>query len=298
MVRDLDALEMLIAVANAGSLSGASEALRISRTTLTRRIEQLEASLGLALIDRDAKLVTLTAAGSALVREGALVLSAARALEQSAREAAGRSHRLRMAAPSGIGWGLFGPLLQSSSVMLDGLVVELCYVDRVVHPVRDAFDLVLAFEPAKDENLRCRAYTGLVWRLGASRGYLERHGAPRDARELAGHRLCAVSLPGGPAVDAWPLRDGGSVSVAPWFVSNSIETVASMASTGQGIALLPSILPGGSELDSVLEDAVGVDGTLYLITYKRLGDTATGKRFASVLDAILRQIQDAGPLRR
>ena len=134
----------------------------------------------------------------------------------------------------------------------------------------------------------------MSWRCIGSAAYFQSAGVPARVEHLRRHRLAAVVQPGAPPPRSWPLRGGGAQSVSPWFVSDSIDAVGQVVTSGQALALLPSLLELAPSLSQVLwsgdEHDVGVDSMLYLVTHRRLGSSSSGKQVATLLDAVVRTL--------
>lgn len=294
MVRDLVAVEVLVVLGREKTIARTSKVLGIPRTTVNRRIAQLEQHLGLPLVERHGAGVRLTPAGHTVAARGSEVLDSARSLEMAAHEAAGRARQVRVAVPSGLGWGVFEALLRPHASLLSGLTIDMSYVSRSVHPIADGFDLVLSFVPAEDPNLICRPFVVVSWRCIGAAAYFQSAGVPSRLEHLGRHRLAAVVQPGAPPPGSWPLRGGGAQPVSPWFVSDSIDAVGQVVTSGQALALLPSLLELAPSLSQVLwsgdEHDVGVDSMLYLVTHRRLGSSSSGKQVATLLDAVVRAL--------
>lgn len=294
-LHDLEALEMLTVLSETGSVLATSRRLNLPRTTVKRRLEQLEAALGVELLSPQGNRLRLTRAGEAVARGSVEVLTSARRLQQAARDEDSRAHLFRIALPNGLSWGMFAPLLGSRADLFDDLSIELVNVDHEVHPVREGFDLVVSFKRPTDEGLMCRVFGTLSWRCLVTREYLARHGRPERPEDLVRHKLASVSMPGCPGPRVWPLRRGGTIDVAPWFVGNSIEPVQQLVLTGRALALLPTLVEVPPPFQQVLfgdrPDDVGVEGELFLVTPQSLARTVSGRSIARLADAATAQLQ-------
>jgi LysR family transcriptional regulator, regulator for bpeEF and oprC len=158
---DLDAVLMVMALAREGSVAKASQSLGLSRSTLTRRVEELEKALGVRLVERGPRHLRLTEAGRLLVEQGAPLVDSARRVESALR--AHPRPRLRGAIPPGLAWDLLEPLLNLKDPALADLRFEIVYTDREVHPVRDDFDMVLSLAPPTDGSLYSLSLQRFAW---------------------------------------------------------------------------------------------------------------------------------------
>ncbi|MEM9460691.1 MAG: LysR family transcriptional regulator [Myxococcota bacterium] len=280
---DLDAVVVVMTLAREGSLAGASRALGQPRSTLTRRLEQLERDLGVRLVERTSRHFRLTEAGHRLVERGAAVVDAARQVEATLQ--AGRRMRLRIAAPPGLGLDVLQPFLRFDEQNVADLGFEFVFTDRQLHPIRDDFDLVASFAPPTDGDLFCQTVERFRWQCVASAAYLERYGSPATPADLTAHACIALDVHGGISPYAWPLYTGGVQHLDPRFISTSMSAVLEMIFADQGIGLLPADFSFRMrELVAVLPSQIGAEGKLYLSMGQRLSDTERGRRVRAFVD--------------
>lgn len=289
---DLDAVFIIMTLAQDGSLARASRTLGLPRTTLARRVDLLEKQLGVRLVERSQRHLRLTEAGRLLVQQGAPLLDSARQVEAMLQ--ARQQYRLRAALPPGIGWDLLEPLLKLDDEVTAGIGFEIVYTDRELHPIRDDFDLVVSFAPPTDGTLYCRSLLRFAWRCVATPAYLAAQGTPRHAAALTEHLCIALRVLGGVSPFQWPLRAGGSQMLSPWFVSTSLHASLLMVLADRGIGLLPDIpTESAGHLVPVLPDEIGVDGELYLSMGQRLSDSQRGRRMKALIEKARRHLLQA-----
>jgi DNA-binding transcriptional LysR family regulator len=237
---DMDELRALLAVAETGSVLAASERLRMTRTTLRRRLESLEARIGAALVTRGHTGAELTAAGEEAAQHARVILKEANALLASARAAGDVViGPLRILVPTGLPPMIIASLFTTLRQTHPGLHVDIRTSDD---PVADGFeDVDIAF------HFGARIETG-PWvtrvvhptreRLVASPAYLAARGTPQTLDDLAEHDLIAWRRP-----DAdprlWPTADGVGLPVNPLLIHADIHTLRTVVMTGGGIGLLP-----------------------------------------------------------
>lgn len=262
---DLEELRALLAVADTGSFLTAAKTLRLSRATLRRRIDQLEARAGVLLVDRTRVGVSLTTAGSVLAARGRLMVQEVSALIQSVREVGTEpSGILRVLLPVGLPPHALTPLLGYVHSRYPRLHFRLHFSDDPAGGLVEDVDLAVHFGETSPkgpwvarELLRIR-----VW-LVASAAYLAQRGTPRTIADLAHHDLLAWECPGEDG-KLWPLRGGGTFAVSPMLITRHIHLIRQFAIAGHGIALVPDAMlpdPGVPEgaLVSVLPELVSRD---------------------------------------
>ncbi len=139
---DLGAVELFVRIAELQSFRGAGDAMGVPRTTVSRRIAELEGALGTRLLQRTTRRVELTSAGKAYLRACSpalgTILEAGRALATSSDETAGR---LRVTAPVTLGETLLGEIVAECLARHPQMSIELVLTDRHVELVAEKFDL-------------------------------------------------------------------------------------------------------------------------------------------------------------
>lgn len=261
---DLESLRALLQVVDSGSFQRASRHLGISRTSLRRRIEGLEAEVGAPLLLRDAVGVRLTVAGSVVVEQGRSVLESSRALLADARAAAeDATGILRVIEPVGIPLTAHVQTILATHGAAPKLRIFVRHVEDPLSYRREPCELILHEGPAPEKGTWfSRVIVRHRLRVLASPAYLRAHGAPQRVSDLVDHEILYWKRPGQP-LDAWPLLGGGTVKVSPWFVSADLSLMRALASHGGGLLLAlqspfvsePEALP----LLPVLDDHIGCD---------------------------------------
>ena len=236
---DLNAIQIFVKVIEAEGFSGASRALALPKSTLSRKVQELEVSLGTPLVHRNTRGVTLTEAGRSFYeRCRQIIAQVAAAVEDTQSESADLRGLLRLTAPVGIGQSLVQPSLTQFLAQHPKLRAELVLTDERMNVVRDGFDLALRMGDLADSELRVRRLAVFERILCASPAYVATSGEPHDPDELAGHACIVIRRE--PA--SWELEGaGGSVRVpVSWrLCTNNITAIRAAALEGGGIAALP-----------------------------------------------------------
>lgn len=236
---DIEAIHALVTVSERGSAQAAAKALGVSRATIRRRLDDLEATAGVALLHRDASGARLTPAGMALVERGRYAVEAAHGALEAARLAASSvSGVVRVVIPVGMQMQLAAQLLDGARLTLPGLrIVVVERSDPVAYT--GEFEVMLHFgPPPTDDRLYSRVLRRAPVSLFASPTYLAAHGAPEDPAALAAHPLFVWQGGTWPA-SRLPLRAGGGVEVEPWLVTPNINLIRRLAALGGGIGFAP-----------------------------------------------------------
>ncbi len=197
---DLNAVRMLVQVAEARSFTVAAGQLGLSQSGLSRAIGRLEATLGVKLLQRNTRNVALTPDGRQFVDQVAPLLCG---LEDAERQLADRpctpSGTLKISAPSMFGRKVLVPLLGPLLQRHPQLQVEAVLSDRLVDLVEEGFDAALRTGVIADQRIVARPLRPLRWVTVASPDYLDRLWRARRCGRLAGS-----CLPGGTQPAQWP----------------------------------------------------------------------------------------------
>jgi DNA-binding transcriptional LysR family regulator len=234
---EVGAAELFVRVAELQSFRGAADALGVPRSTVSRRISELERALGTPLLQRTTRRVELTSVGKTYLRAVgpalATILEAGRAISTSFEETAGR---LRVTAPVNFGEGLLADVVAECLARHPQMSIELVLTDHHVELVAEKFDLAFRAGNLKDTSLVAHELGRAQLRCFATREYLQERGTPRTPRDLLRHD-CIVFAPharGG----RWTFRSRGrsvDVPVRGRLVVNSIPLALDAALRGLGI---------------------------------------------------------------
>ena len=219
----------------------AADQLGLHVSAVSRAVAALETRLGVRLLQRTTRQVGLTEAGRAhLARCEALLAELQEA--ESAASALGGALRgtLRVSAPTGLGLTHITPALADFLAEHPHLALDLHLSNRNVDLVEEGFDLAIRVGALRDSRLAARRLGDSRRILVASPGYVERHGAPRRAAELASHACLVLDV--GALPERWMLqRRGGrsTVRANTALRSNNALALLDACRAGAGIALLP-----------------------------------------------------------
>lgn len=242
---DYNDLALLVRVAEAPTLTAAARALDVPKSTLSRRLADLEARLGVALLRRGARKIHLSEAGAALVAQcGPLFARIEEAEAALARDGEAARGSLRISAPADFGVHVCAPIVQAFLREHAGIGVDVLYDDRVVDIAAERFDVALRIGAVKDTSLVVRTIGSVGAAVVASPDYVARRGAPAQPGDLATHD-CLV-FTSSPFTASWSLThaDGrvATVEVPHRLAANSLAVVREAARAGLGVARLPDYL--------------------------------------------------------
>lgn len=234
---EISSLAVFVQAASAGSLSGAARRLKLTPMAATRRLATLEANLGVRLIQRTTRSVSLTAEGESFLPYAMAMVEA----EEAGRAALSPSRHgatglLRVTAPAAFGRKVVTPLIPPLLLEHPGLRIDLQLTDSVVDIVHSGIDVAIRIAPLRDSSMIARRLAMNPRVLCAAPAYLARCGAPRVVADLAEHECLALS-----GVTHWPFAIAGKerlVRVAGRFTASTIEGVRVACIGGAGLALL------------------------------------------------------------
>ncbi|MEM8753811.1 MAG: LysR family transcriptional regulator [Pseudomonadota bacterium] len=269
MPTDWDKLRVFHAVAAAGSLTHAGETLNLSQSAVSRQIRGLEESLGATLFHRHARGLILTEQGE-LLYEAAVDMAARLNLAAARIKDAREEDRgdLRVSATHGLGSLWLAPRLVRFFNAHPDISVELLLTEEVLDlPMREA-DVALMLRQPEQADLIRRPLVDSAIRFYASRGYVERYGAPRDAADFRNHRLISYRAdyksPLPQEVTGW-LAEMTEIEHLSDLSVNNYFAVMQAAETGIGIAPLPDYLSAlNQDLVQVAPDLVSPTFTIYI----------------------------------
>lgn len=240
---ELESLRLFVEVVDSGGFNRAAHRLGVSKSVVSRRIAQMESALGVRLLSRTTRGISLTDAGAEFKARAERILSdydeAREAVALRGGEVVGL---LRLAAPLSFGVRHVAPVLADLAARHPRLELDVSYSDRLVDIIGERFDAAIRIGTMEDSALVARRIAPVRAVVVASPDYLERHGRPATPADLAGH---ACLLYTGSRQADWPFRSGKRlVSVRPQgrLRSDSGEAIVQWALAGQGVAMVPTFL--------------------------------------------------------
>lgn len=236
----LRALQYLLKVADSLSFSRAAKTFGVPASSISRRIADLEAELGVELLHRTTRTVRLTEIGALYleqVRAGLAQLNDAE--ELVGLRSSTPSGTLRISAMPGYGQLLLMPALQDFGERYPDIVLDVHLSDALVDLGRDQIDIAIRGGRQPQDRVVMRKLDPNRFILAASPHYLAQMGTPRTLDDLQGHR--ALMYRGPNAVIKWQgLDDDGwrEIPIAPAFISNDGASLIAMACKHRGLVLL------------------------------------------------------------
>jgi DNA-binding transcriptional LysR family regulator len=247
---DWDDFRLLLSVVQLGSFARAASALGIQQPTVSRRIERLEATLGVRLIDRTSRGSALTPEGQRVVAELNVAHNALLKVVQGAQGAESRLDDVKLLSTDGIAVYWLVRFLPFLFEMHPGLEFRIFTTTDFEAEQRGHFDLSIHYTQPTNPNLITTRLGTLHFIPYGSPGYFAKHGRPETTADLARHRLLDYILY---IIDkgTWMTRLPAALGEGrAQFFTNSSAALAESVRAGAGIALLPTY---GSVFEKGLE---------------------------------------------
>jgi DNA-binding transcriptional LysR family regulator len=233
----LEAMSIVLAVAEAGSLSAAARHLNTPPATVSRKIAELEQHLRAKLFDRSTRKLTLTDSGLSYVAALKRILGD---LSEADRAATGEytkpTGELTVTAPVGLGRLHLIPILAEFLRAYPDIDIRLVLADRILGLPEDHVDVALRIGTLPDSRLIALRLGTIRRVVCASPAYLEARGTPRTPDDLAGHDFIVYEGFLGP--DVWKfVRDGAEVAITvqPRLVVSNLDAACDAARAGIGL---------------------------------------------------------------
>jgi DNA-binding transcriptional LysR family regulator len=229
-------LEIFTVVARFGSFSAAARELELTPSAVSRTVARIETRLGVRLILRTTRSLTLTAEGQSYLSAARRILADLNDAEQAIADQGAPRGRVRVSAAQGHGRLCIVPLLGDFVARHPGILVDISLTDAVVDVAAGQADVAVRFGPLADSPLTARRLgeTGRV--VVASPAYLAAHGTPRTPDDLHAHNCLSFNFRR--AEPVWPFIEDGQarvLTVQGDIEANNGETLVQLALQGVGI---------------------------------------------------------------
>lgn len=236
----LNHMSYFVEVVKARSFHGAAQALGMPNSTLSRKISELEKSIGLRLLHRTTRKIELTEAGLLYYERCRRIVDEARlAHEQLGEMLAQPQGGLRISVPSDFAIVVLAPVIREFAEHYPGITFDFDLTPRNVDLVSEPFDLAIRMGNQPDSGLIARKLGALPRYYYASPAYLQKNGTPVDPQRLTDHECLLMRTD---KSSSWTLYRGSkaeTVKVGGKFQMNSIGMMRRLAQMGVGIAMLP-----------------------------------------------------------
>jgi DNA-binding transcriptional LysR family regulator len=238
-------IEAFVTVVEAGSFSAAAERLETAKSAISRRVSALEERLGVKLLNRTTRRLSLTDNGRAFFERAGRILADLQEAEQSVSDADCELRgRIRLAAPLSFGLRHLSPAINRFAATHPEVRFDLDLNDRQVNIVEEGFDMAIRIGKLTDSSLIARRLSPIRMVAAASPDYLVAHGTPATPAELADH--LGLRYTNTPRQQFWRFTDDQghehSPAVPDRLTANNGELLARAAIDGLGVTVQPTFI--------------------------------------------------------
>jgi len=237
---------VFVAVVECGGFSSAARLLGISKSAVSKRINVLEHTLGVKLLHRTTRKLSLTELGEHYYEHAAKAYSSAQDAEDAVAQLQGEPQgRLRINVPMSFGRLHVAPMIPKFLHRHPKISIDMVMDDKVLDLVGDGFDLAIRSGNLPSSSLIARELAPLNSALCASPSYLEKYGTPQTLSDLEQHNCLVFSH--SQDIRAWTFTKGDaqqSVEVSGNYQVNNSEAIREALLNDVGIARLPTFVAG------------------------------------------------------
>ncbi|MFN4326309.1 MAG: LysR family transcriptional regulator [Azonexus sp.] len=242
-----DDIRYFLELARNGSLSGAARHLGVEHSTVARRVEALEQSLGIRLFDRLPKAWSLTAEGETLIAQAGRLDDEVQAFSRTALGVSSLQGTVRISAPPVLAGHFLAPRLAAMRARWHNIDLEVIGESRQANLARGEADLAIRMSRPTAPGLVARCIGQVGYGLYAACGYTRR---PADRWEFLGYDDPLVQVP----QQRWLSQIAGNRRFV--FRSNDLTALLNATRQGLGVAILPHFLAAGDDSLSLVSDPV------------------------------------------
>ena len=237
-------MKTFAAVVDGGSFVQAADLLGMSKPTVSRYVADLELRLGVRLLQRTTRKLSLTEEGRAFYGRCKTVLADVElAEEEITSKSVAIKGLVRVNVPVSFGLLELAPLWPGFMAQYPDVVLDITLADRVVDLVEEGYDLAVRIARLPNSSLVSRQLASARMVLCASPGYLRKHGKPKHPSDLTQHAVMSYSLLA--TGDQWEFEgpEGKvAVTVKPVMRTNSGDTCIAAARMHRGVVFQPSFM--------------------------------------------------------
>ncbi|WP_413665646.1 LysR family transcriptional regulator [Microbulbifer sp. CNSA002] len=240
------AIPIFVTVAETGGFSPAAKLLGISKSAVSKRVTQLELQLGVKLLHRTTRKLSLTEAGEHFYEHARIAYKSAKDAQDAVLQLQGEPRgRLRINAPMSFGRLHLAPLIPVFMKRYPEISIDMILDDKVVDLVGEGFDIAIRGGDLPDTSLIARKIAPLKSVLCASPSYLKEFGEPTELEQLTAHNCLIFTY--SRDVKEWGfIKDNHlhTIEVKGNYQINNSEALREALLQGVGIGRLPTFVAG------------------------------------------------------
>jgi LysR family transcriptional regulator, regulator for bpeEF and oprC len=269
----LQAMQVFVRVVETGGVTRAADSLGVPKATATTLIQKLEATLGVRLLNRTTRRVSVTPDGAAYYDRCLAILSLVRDTEESlGKQHATPRGRLRVDVPTLMARSVFVPALPQFFARYPDIELALASSERRADLIEEGIDCAVWSGEIEESNFVARRVGFLYFATCAAPAYLEKHGEPAHPNDLVRHRCINHFSPRTGKVSDWVFSKGRvrvQTSLQGYVALEDENSYVAAAEAGLGIAQIPAFVLKESmergSLDLVLGDWFPEPSPLYVV---------------------------------
>lgn len=241
----LGLITTFIRVVENGSIAAAARAKGMSPAAVSQSISRLESHLGVRLLSRTTRSMTLTESGKRYFEKVRHIPHDVDVASQAASLETKPQGALCIATTAAFGRYVLAPLMPAFKTAYPDIDIELISTDRNVDHRREGVDVSIRIEAQLNDQLIARKIASLPFIFCAAPAYLGRAGIPESPEELSQHACLVFRYPTDGRFLPWTFMVDGQLVTAklnPGFISDDIDIIANIAVNGGGIARLASFI--------------------------------------------------------
>ena len=238
-------IEGFVQVVETGSFSQAATRLKLTKSTLSRRVAHLEARLGVQLLNRTTRKISLTEAGGDLYKRCSIILADLEEAESVAGAGQTKlSGTLRIAAPTSFGQMHLRPVIADFMRKHQHITVDIDFNDRRVDIVEEGFDVAVRIGVLSDSSLIARKLVPIRSLVVGAPAFWDHYGRPKSPQDLRGLPALRYSnIPRPEQIPYWGSGgEQGAVTAPIRLLANDGQILAETAISGCGFVIEPSFL--------------------------------------------------------
>ena len=289
---DWNQVRAFLATVEEGSFSGAARALKTTQPTIGRQISELEAKLGVTLVERSVRGPTLTEAGRDLLDHVRTMGEAATLISMvAASKSEDVTGEVTVTATDLLSASILPGLLAPLREMAPGIRVRIVASADMQNLTQREADIAIRHVRPEQPDLIAKHVGDFRANLYATTSYLDRVGRPRSPRDIAAYDFVGNADPERLMA---PLHNMGIPARAESFVMSSASGVVAweLVKAGYGVSMQPEVLGDGEPgIEKVLPDLPSLEFPIWLVTHREL---QTSRRIRIVFDLLARSMAEAG----
>jgi len=239
MLENLSDLRLFVEIARLSSISAAGKKLHLSPAVASKRLQRLEENLGLLLVNRTTRQVSLTEEGQSTFNKALIILDAVDELGINGTNISAKTvkGRIRLTSPASFGRKIVAPCLSEFLGQYPLVKIELILDDMKTDLLKEGIDLAITIAPLNESNFIVRKVAENKKILVAGKSYIAQYGKPADFQDLKNHNALILGNYVKWSFINTRTRQEERIAVRSNFSSNSGEATVAASKEGLGICI-------------------------------------------------------------